>query len=97
MEHDRDDEDGHVMDNIQEKLEHMKEELDNAEALNTTLAIRPSERMSNDELQEARKELINGWESTSPSVIGVKRMGDLDSEPFQTACKRKYCKQYMNK
>ncbi|XP_070675620.1 uncharacterized protein [Malus domestica] len=42
MEHDRDDEDGHVMDNIQEKLEHMKEELDNAEALNTTLAIRPS-------------------------------------------------------
>lgn len=56
-EHDQDDEDGHVMDNIQEKLEHMKEELDDAEALNTTLAIR--ERMSNDELQEARKELIN--------------------------------------
>ncbi|RXI04369.1 hypothetical protein DVH24_038643 [Malus domestica] len=88
MEHDQDDEDGHVMDNIQEKLEHMKEELDNAEALNTTLAIK--ERMSNDELQEARKELINGWESTSPAVIGVKRMGDLDCEPFQTACKRKY-------
>ncbi|CAN6695959.1 unnamed protein product [Malus baccata var. baccata] len=88
MEHDQDDEDGHVTDNIQEKLEHMKEELDNAEALNTTLAIK--ERMSNDELQEARKELINGWESTSPAVIGVKRMGDLDCEPFQTACKRKY-------
>ncbi|CAN6695963.1 unnamed protein product [Malus baccata var. baccata] len=80
MEHDRDDEDGHVMDNIQEKLEHMKEEI----------GVGLKERMSNDELQEARKELINGWESTSPSVIGVKRMGDLDSEPFQTACKRKY-------
>ncbi|XP_068309619.1 factor of DNA methylation 5-like [Pyrus communis] len=87
-EHDQDDEDGHVMDNIQEKLEHMKEELDDAEALNTTLAIR--ERMSNDELQEARKELINGWESISPAVIGVKRMSDLDCEPFQTACNRKY-------
>ncbi|CAN6695971.1 unnamed protein product [Malus baccata var. baccata] len=29
-------------------------------------------------------------ESISPAVIGVKRMGDLDCEPFQTACKRKY-------
>ncbi|KAM5583638.1 factor of DNA methylation 1 [Rosa sericea] len=76
------------MGEIREKLKEKEEELANVEALNNTLIVK--ELKSNTELQEARREIIRGWESASRAFIGVKRMGELDSKPFQTACKRKY-------
>ncbi|KAK9940512.1 hypothetical protein M0R45_017170 [Rubus argutus] len=69
------------------KLGEKTEELTHAQDLNQTLITK--ERNSNDELQDARKALVTGWESAS-RAIGVKRLGDLDSKPFQTACKRIY-------
>lgn len=33
---------------------------------------------------------LQGWDSASRAFIGVKRMGELESKPFQTVCKRKY-------
>ncbi|XP_061363726.1 protein INVOLVED IN DE NOVO 2-like [Gastrolobium bilobum] len=71
--------------NLREK-EQLLQELD---ALNQTLIIK--ERKSNNELQEARKELINGIkEISSRANIGVKRMGELDTRPFLQAMKKKY-------
>ncbi|KAJ4825294.1 hypothetical protein Tsubulata_012520 [Turnera subulata] len=50
------------------------------------------ERMSNIELQDARKELMMGFSEMSGRYgdIGVKRMGELDIRPFVEAMKRKY-------
>ncbi|PIN06754.1 hypothetical protein CDL12_20697 [Handroanthus impetiginosus] len=74
---------------IQHELEEKEEELEHLEALNQTLIVK--ERKSNDELQEARKELINVLNGqSSRSSIGVKRMGVLDNKAFVAAAKRKY-------
>ncbi|KAI3875579.1 hypothetical protein MKX03_021481 [Papaver bracteatum] len=57
--------------------------------LNQTLLLK--ERQSNDELQEARKVLIEElYEIGNGGAIGVKRMGELDPKPFQNAFMRKY-------
>uniref|UniRef100_A0A0D9X4I4 Factor of DNA methylation 1-5/IDN2 domain-containing protein n=1 Tax=Leersia perrieri TaxID=77586 RepID=A0A0D9X4I4_9ORYZ len=66
------------------------EEMEDMEALNQTLIIK--ERKTNDELQDAKKELISGLtELLGPrSTIGIKRMGELDEKPFLTACKQRY-------
>lgn len=70
-------------------LEEREEELEGLESLNQTLIVK--ERKSNDELQEARKELINGLKQLPVRApIGVKRMGELDTKPFRDSCKRKY-------
>ncbi|KAJ1282610.1 hypothetical protein BS78_03G065500 [Paspalum vaginatum] len=92
MKHLEGDDDGDIhekMEKLSERLEHEKKRL---EDLSGDLVRK--ERESNDELQQARKELIkaledelNGW-----SVIGIKRMGELDEKPFENACKRKYGK-----
>uniref|UniRef100_A0A0E0JE04 Factor of DNA methylation 1-5/IDN2 domain-containing protein n=1 Tax=Oryza punctata TaxID=4537 RepID=A0A0E0JE04_ORYPU len=50
-------------------------------------------RTNIDELQEHRKELIKGFKNmtiTANTVIGIKRMGELDERPFHLACKRKH-------
>ncbi|KAA8515254.1 hypothetical protein F0562_018516 [Nyssa sinensis] len=74
---------------IHKMLREKEGELDDLEALNQTLIVK--ERKSNDELQEARKELINGLKEISKTAhIGVKRMGELDNKPFHEAIKRKY-------
>ncbi|XP_042504376.1 protein INVOLVED IN DE NOVO 2-like [Macadamia integrifolia] len=81
---------------VQKKMESMKQELEDKEgdledleSLNQTLIVK--ERKSNDELQDARKELINGLKELSGRAqIGVKRMGDLNNKPFIDACKKKY-------
>ncbi|KAG8368247.1 hypothetical protein BUALT_Bualt15G0025500 [Buddleja alternifolia] len=74
---------------IRGELEEKEEELEGLLALNQALVVK--ERRSNDELQDARKELIDGLrEQSSRAFIGVKRMGDLDSKAFVTAAKRKY-------
>ncbi|XP_057955214.1 protein INVOLVED IN DE NOVO 2-like [Malania oleifera] len=74
---------------IQEELTEKEEELEALEALNQTLIVK--QRKSNDEVQEARKELINSLrDSSSRAQIGIKRMGELNSKPFVTATQKKY-------
>ncbi|XP_026437813.1 protein INVOLVED IN DE NOVO 2-like [Papaver somniferum] len=74
---------------IVEELKDKKEELEYLEDLNQTLLLK--ERQSNDELQEARKVLIEElYEIGNGGAIGVKRMGELDPKPFQDAFMRKY-------
>ncbi|XP_075513437.1 protein INVOLVED IN DE NOVO 2-like isoform X1 [Primulina tabacum] len=77
------------VDLLLKSLREKEGELEDLQALNQTLIVQ--ERKSNDELQEARKELINGLKDISSNAhIGVKRMGELDSKPFLEAMKRKY-------
>ncbi|KAG0487809.1 hypothetical protein HPP92_006620 [Vanilla planifolia] len=72
---------------IQKKLNEDKEDL---EQLHNTLFMK--EREANQELNEARAELIMGLTKLlkGNSLIGVKRMGDLDVKPFQSACKKRF-------
>lgn len=92
MKHMGDDGDKEVLKKMESLLAVLREkegELDDLEALNQTLIVK--ERKSNDELQDARKELINYLKDASGRAhIGVRRMGELDSKPFSEACKRKY-------
>ncbi|MBA0569041.1 hypothetical protein Golob_006501 [Gossypium lobatum] len=87
-----DEDDKEVLQKIEASLKDLREkegELEDLEALNQTLIV--SERKSNDELQDARKELINGLKEISRRAnIGVKRMGELDGKPFLEAMKRRY-------
>ncbi|KZV26118.1 myosin-2 heavy chain-like [Dorcoceras hygrometricum] len=77
------------VDLLLKSLREKEGELGDLEALNQTLIVK--ERRSNEELQEARKELVNGLKDISSNAhIGVKRMGELDSKPFHEAMKRKY-------
>ncbi|KAL8470504.1 hypothetical protein ACS0TY_033125 [Phlomoides rotata] len=77
------------VDSLLKAMREKEQELDDLETLNQTLIVH--ERMRNDELQDARKELVNGLKDMSVSTrIGVKRMGELDSKPFHDAMKRKY-------
>ncbi|KAF8041778.1 hypothetical protein BT93_A0395 [Corymbia citriodora subsp. variegata] len=81
------------MKEMNEELQEKKDELTDLEELNSTLISK--ERRSNDELQEARKELIQGLsEALGPRAdIGIKRMGELDDKPFLTACKKRFSAQ----
>ncbi|KAB1225957.1 hypothetical protein CJ030_MR1G006675 [Morella rubra] len=80
------------MDEIGKDLNEKEEELAHMEELNQTLIVK--ERKTNDELQEARKELINGLrEVTARANIGIKIMGELDTKPFFAATKRKFSKE----
>ncbi|KAL6581042.1 hypothetical protein OROMI_006965 [Orobanche minor] len=104
-----------VLNKVEILLKAMREkegELEELESLNQTLIVQ--ERMKNDELQDARKEMVNSMKScftkyvsssgtpefmtdleglkemSINSHIGVKRMGELDSQPFHRAMKRRY-------
>nr|CAD1826795.1 unnamed protein product [Ananas comosus var. bracteatus] len=83
------------IDEMSEQLKDKIEEMEDMEALNQTLVIK--ERKSNDELQEARKELIMGLSEmlsgTNRSIIVIKRMGELDEKVFQNACRLKFPKE----
>ncbi|VAH72421.1 unnamed protein product [Triticum turgidum subsp. durum] len=51
------------------------------------------EQANNKELQENRHELIQGFENmpiSGGAVVGIKRMGQLDENPFRAACNLKY-------
>ncbi|KAF5799976.1 putative XS domain-containing protein [Helianthus annuus] len=77
------------VEDIHKNLREKEEELDDLESLNQTLVVQ--ERKSNDELQDARKELVEGLKELPKSGhIGVKRMGELENKPFLDAMKRKY-------
>lgn len=92
LKHIEDDEDAEILKKVgdlQKDLREKEESLKDIDALNQTLIIK--ERKSNDELQEARKELISGIkEIATRAHIGVKRMGELDSRPFLEALKKRY-------
>ncbi|KAH0673434.1 hypothetical protein KY284_024521 [Solanum tuberosum] len=84
--------DQEVLENVDTLLKSLREKEEKYEdlvSLNQTLIVK--ERKSNDELQEALKELVNGLkELPRKGPIGVKRMGELDSRPFFEAVKRRY-------
>nr|KYP48518.1 hypothetical protein KK1_029811 [Cajanus cajan] len=89
MEGDGDSEVLNKVDVIHKVLREKEQSLRDLDALNQTLIIK--ERQSNDELQEARKALINGIKEISCRAnVGVKRMGELDIRPFLEAMKEKY-------
>ncbi|KAI3514139.1 hypothetical protein L1887_12458 [Cichorium endivia] len=75
---------------IEKDLKEKEEELENLEELSQALIIQ--ERLTNDELQDARKELISGFKEMTASAcahVGVKRMGELDEKPFIVSAKRR--------
>lgn len=78
------------LDALQKDLKDKEELLQDLEELNQTLVV--MERKSNDELQDARKELIKIVKEISPDnkQIGVKRMGELDTRPFFKVMMNRY-------
>ncbi|KAK7305732.1 hypothetical protein VNO77_43642 [Canavalia gladiata] len=92
LKHIEDDEDAEVLkkvDGLQKDLRDKEQSLQDLDALNQTLIIK--ERKSNDELQEARKELVEGLkELSSHGNVRLKRMGELDTRPFLEAMKKNY-------
>ncbi|KAG9150209.1 hypothetical protein Leryth_009784 [Lithospermum erythrorhizon] len=92
MKHMGDEGDLEVLKNVEDihkKLREKEEEFEGLESLNQTLVVK--ERKANDELQDARKELVNGLRDYgSDAYIGVKRMGELNSKPFYEALKKTY-------
>ncbi|EYU21705.1 hypothetical protein MIMGU_mgv1a020880mg [Erythranthe guttata] len=79
------------IDSMNEQLQEKKDDLDGLEDLNKQLLLK--ERQSNDELQEARKELIEGLQEmliSSRVNIGIKRMGEIDEKAFKNACKLRF-------
>ncbi|KAJ4749354.1 XH/XS domain-containing protein [Rhynchospora pubera] len=98
MKHMGGEEDSTVIQKMEEltgELNEKIEEMEAMEALNQTLVVK--ERKSNDELQEARKELISGLTELLTSragrvYIGIKRMGEIDEKPFQVACRLKFAR-----
>ncbi|XP_058099271.1 factor of DNA methylation 1-like isoform X2 [Magnolia sinica] len=72
-----------VVEEKEGKMEHL-------ETLNPALLVK--EHQSNNELQDARKELIYGLKEmlSGRAMIGIKRMGGLDRKPFQAACALKF-------
>ncbi|XP_052204646.1 protein INVOLVED IN DE NOVO 2-like isoform X2 [Diospyros lotus] len=92
IKHMGDDGDLEVLQKVQELQKMLREkegDLEDIDELNQALIVR--ERKSNDELQDARKELINGLkEMPRHGDVGVKWMGELGNRPFHEATKRKY-------
>ncbi|KAF4362207.1 hypothetical protein G4B88_009487 [Cannabis sativa] len=90
MKHMGGDEDMEVEKNMKEIQEQLKEKEEEYEALeDLSQALIVKERRSNDELQQARKEMISGLKDSSHrALIGVKRLGELDSKPFLPAAER---------
>ncbi|CAG7893938.1 unnamed protein product [Brassica rapa] len=68
----------------------MKEKKEELEKGNSALITK--ERQSTYELQEAHSELIRGFRDLSGegSVIGVKRMGEVDEKPFLKVCEQRF-------
>ncbi|VFQ74500.1 unnamed protein product [Cuscuta campestris] len=92
MKYMEDEGDSEVLIKVESLLKALREkerELGYMETLNQTLIVQ--ERKTNDELQDARRELVNGMKEMSLNThIGIKRMGELDSKPFYEVMKRKY-------
>ncbi|KAJ4819975.1 XH/XS domain-containing protein [Rhynchospora pubera] len=73
---------------MQEELKDKIEEMEEMENLNQALIIKESR--SNQELEDARDELLKALEGRlSFAKIGVKRMGEIDERAFKKACRLK--------
>ncbi|OIV98274.1 hypothetical protein TanjilG_09908 [Lupinus angustifolius] len=87
-----DDEDAEVLNKVDSLLKELRENeeaFQDLDEMNNTLIAK--QRKSNDELQEARNELLNFIkEMPNDGNIGVKRMGELDTRPFLEFMKKKY-------
>ncbi|KAI3880740.1 hypothetical protein MKX03_016673 [Papaver bracteatum] len=83
----RDERQRKTVDELTKSLNEKTESIESLEELTKVLTVK--ELSLNDELQQARKVLIRGIGeiATARSVIGVKRMGELDSKPFGSALK----------
>ncbi|CAN6804288.1 hypothetical protein Bca4012_100242 [Brassica carinata] len=93
MKHREDEDDEDVkkeMKKMNEELEEKCSELQDLEDTNSALMIK--ERQSNDEIQEARQELIGGLSGllSDRTNIRIKRLGELDEKPFLKACKKRF-------
>ncbi|KAH0919116.1 hypothetical protein HID58_026776, partial [Brassica napus] len=93
MKHREDEDDEDVkkkMKKMNEELEEKCSELQDLEDTNSALMIK--ERESNDEIQEARQELIGGLSGllSDRTNIRIKRLGELDEKPFLKACKKRF-------
>ncbi|PHT48488.1 hypothetical protein CQW23_12696 [Capsicum baccatum] len=76
-------------DPLLKSLRDKEEEYNGLETLNQTLIVK--EKNSNDELDNAKKELINRLKELSRVVpIIVRRMGELDHKVFHEAMKRNF-------
>ncbi|CAN1190735.1 Factor of DNA methylation 1 [Linum perenne] len=74
-------------DELQEKIDSLAHE----ESMHKALVVK--ERESNDEVLEARKLMLQGLKnlsSASKADIRIKRMGELDLEPFLKLCKQRF-------
>ncbi|XP_006645454.1 factor of DNA methylation 1-like [Oryza brachyantha] len=80
------------IDELNEELKSKYDDMNEMESLNQILVTK--ERQSNDELQLARKELIDGFKeiTVGRTNIGIKRMGELDLKAFANACKQRFSK-----
>ncbi|KAF5741774.1 leucine-rich repeat-containing protein [Tripterygium wilfordii] len=83
---------------IHDKMKKMNKDLmETVENLNVLEdlyeVLKIKERLNNNELQEARRELISGYSKvlgTHITDIGIKRLGVIDSKPFQNKCKERF-------
>ncbi|KAF9589853.1 hypothetical protein IFM89_028788, partial [Coptis chinensis] len=78
------------LEDLTNELKEKANEVDYREDLYRDLMV--VERNKNDELQEAHKALIDGFEhfmSHNRATIGIKRMGELDEKPFRDVCLQK--------
>nr|VDD23795.1 unnamed protein product [Brassica oleracea] len=75
---------------LKKVMKEKKEELEKLGDINSALIIK--ERQSTYELQEAHTELIKGFRDLSGegSVVGVKRMGEVDEKPFLKVCEQRF-------
>ncbi|KAF3943179.1 hypothetical protein CMV_030234 [Castanea mollissima] len=78
------------MEDMSNELQEKVEDLNDVESMNHVLIAK--ERQSNDELQDARKQLITGLTDmiTTRTNIGIKRMGEIDHKAFQDTCKKRF-------
>ncbi|XP_066373005.1 factor of DNA methylation 1-like isoform X2 [Miscanthus floridulus] len=78
-----------MLDKLHEELKEKDEEMESIDSINQALIIK--QRRTNDELEEAKKELITDLVKMSSvrSILGVKRMGELDDKAFLASCKEK--------
>ncbi|XP_021749550.1 factor of DNA methylation 1-like isoform X1 [Chenopodium quinoa] len=79
------------LDSLMRELEEGGDEMQCLETLNQTLISK--ERITNAELQDARKTLIRtlqGIADVEANSIGIKRMGEVQIKPFRDACPKKF-------
>ncbi|XP_021769004.1 factor of DNA methylation 1-like [Chenopodium quinoa] len=78
---------------LKKELEDKTDEVLYLQNLNQILILK--ERESNNELLEAQQELLSGLHSilSNRTMLGIKRMGELDTKPFLEACADKFPKE----